>query len=324
MTTTYAGAGTSARRASLASVARESLLSAGAVLGVVCIVMTLLGFAFGVRPLVFRSGSMSPAIHTGDLAFARSVEAGDLRRGDIVSVINSAGSRITHRLVAVAGQGESRSLTLKGDANSVADPEVYEVTEADRVMFGVPRIGYLVGWMSGSWGIFLLGAYVMFLCSALVKGRPGQPAGAAAQAAGVGVAAFLAAGLAGGFAVARTSPTLAAWADPAAVSGTTLSATTISAPGALACTTGTRQVSFTWPAVAGATSYTFFYRYGGTTYQAARTSASVTISLQSGTVSGTSWVVANQAYPALSPATTWTSVPTVTRSWTLGATTTCT
>ncbi|MCW2750339.1 MAG: signal peptidase, partial [Aeromicrobium sp.] len=53
--------------------AREAFLTLGAVLGVVCIVVTAIGFAFGVKPLIFRSGSMSPAIHTGDMSISRTV-----------------------------------------------------------------------------------------------------------------------------------------------------------------------------------------------------------------------------------------------------------
>lgn len=38
--------------------AREVLLTLGALLGVLCIVASIAGVAFGVKPLVFRSGSM--------------------------------------------------------------------------------------------------------------------------------------------------------------------------------------------------------------------------------------------------------------------------
>jgi hypothetical protein len=45
---------------------------------------------FGVTPLVFTSGSMSPSIETGALGFARTVDADDHAVGDDVSVTNTS------------------------------------------------------------------------------------------------------------------------------------------------------------------------------------------------------------------------------------------
>ncbi|MFI5428341.1 S24/S26 family peptidase [Aeromicrobium sp. UC242_57] len=84
---------------------REVFLTVAAVLGVVCIVATLAGLVLDVRPLVFRSGSMAPAIDTGALAVARTVDAKDLVPGDIVSVTTRSGERVTHRLVETAPDG---------------------------------------------------------------------------------------------------------------------------------------------------------------------------------------------------------------------------
>ncbi len=140
--------------------AREVFLTFGALLGVLCIVATIAGVAFGVKPLVFRSGSMSPAIHTGDLAVSRTVDANTLKTGDIVSVVNSEGNRVTHRVVNIASQGRARQLTLRGDANKTADSEVYTVTRAERVLFDIPKAGYVVNAAASPIGVFALGAFV--------------------------------------------------------------------------------------------------------------------------------------------------------------------
>ncbi|NLG47963.1 MAG: signal peptidase I, partial [Gordonia sp.] len=63
---------------------RELALNVGAVLGLMCIVAAIASMLFGITPLVFRSGSMSPEIPTGSLAIARTVDAQDLRVGDVV------------------------------------------------------------------------------------------------------------------------------------------------------------------------------------------------------------------------------------------------
>ncbi|MDT0348104.1 S24/S26 family peptidase [Pseudonocardia charpentierae] len=80
----------------LLRVLREVALTVGAVVGTLCLVFTLLSATVGVRPLVFISGSMAPAIETGDLAVTRPAELARLARGDVVSVFDARGVRITH------------------------------------------------------------------------------------------------------------------------------------------------------------------------------------------------------------------------------------
>ncbi len=93
---------------------RQVALTVGAVAGVLCILVTIAAFAFGVRPLVFQSGSMSPSIDTGALALARETRADDLRLGDIVSLPTAAGQRVTHRVVSVRAPGRVRGPPAQG------------------------------------------------------------------------------------------------------------------------------------------------------------------------------------------------------------------
>ena len=157
---------------------RELALNVGAVVGLACIVIAVASMVFGIKPLVFRSGSMSPEITTGSLAIARTVPASDIRVGDVVSVENVEGTRISHRVIAVDPTGGDQfALTLKGDANSVADPLPYEVTQADRVITSVPYLGYVAAWLSSKTAIFLggvvAGALLMLAFGPLR--RPGAP-----------------------------------------------------------------------------------------------------------------------------------------------------
>lgn len=154
----------------VAAGARQIALTVGAVAGVLCLVVTLAGFAFGVRPLVFLSGSMSPTIDTGALAIARSVPAADLRVGDIVSVPTPAGQRVSHRIVDVQHLDQVATLRLKGDANHAVDPAPYQVRSADVVLFAVPEVGYVLSWLTSPVGLFLLGLYAALLMSVLVRG----------------------------------------------------------------------------------------------------------------------------------------------------------
>lgn len=76
----------------------DRALTAAAVLGALCIVFAVCASVFSLTPLVFRSGSMEPSIPTGSLALARETSAVEVQVGDVVSVLRSDGSRITHRV----------------------------------------------------------------------------------------------------------------------------------------------------------------------------------------------------------------------------------
>jgi signal peptidase I len=76
-----------------------------------------------------------------------------------------SGRPVTHRIVAVApvpGDDGARQLTLKGDANSVADTDRYVVETAQRVVFPIPA--------GGSFAIWVRSPLVMVAVTVLVAG----------------------------------------------------------------------------------------------------------------------------------------------------------
>lgn len=150
---------------------RSTLLNVGAGLGVVCLLAAGLGAALGVTPIAFRSDSMAPAIASGDLALARSVSAGDVGSGDIVSVSDRQGSRVTHRVVQVEPYGSSIRLTLKADDSAAPDAETYDVTKVERVFVSVPLLGYVFGAAGGLVVIGLGGVFVACLAIVLFVPR---------------------------------------------------------------------------------------------------------------------------------------------------------
>jgi signal peptidase I len=145
---------------------REAVFTLAAAAGVICLLATLAAVAFDLRPLVFRSGSMGPDIRTGALGVAHSVAASAVRPGEVVSVMTSQGTRVTHRVVSTSPAGDLVRLELKGDANAISDAETYVVSRVDRLVFFVNGAGYVVGWLSGPIGIFagglLVGALLMY------------------------------------------------------------------------------------------------------------------------------------------------------------------
>lgn len=154
---------------------RELGLWVGAALGLLAIIAGIAVTFFGFTFLVFRSGSMGPAIPTGSLAVARTVPAHELRRGDVVSVVSTDGTRITHRVVDAVPVAGRTALVLKGDANGSPDSEVYTATVADRVWFSVPDAGYALAAATTPATAVVAGCLVVVLL--LRAPRPGHPVG---------------------------------------------------------------------------------------------------------------------------------------------------
>lgn len=117
-------------------------------LGIVAVAWFAASALWSLGIIVFVTGSMAPSLPTGAAAVTRVVDASELAVGDIVTVRRpDANVQVTHRIVGiapVAGDPRARSLTLRGDANSAADLEPYIVTEAARVLVGLPVVGEVI------------------------------------------------------------------------------------------------------------------------------------------------------------------------------------
>ena len=294
----------------------RTVLALGAVLGSLCLVMALGALAFDLRPLVFRSGSMAPTIETGDLALAQEVPASELRVGDVVSVRTASGSRVTHRIMTVTQRDDHATLALKGDANGTTDLEPYDVESADRVMFSVPNGGYVVAWLAGPLGLFLLGGYAVWLLMRVARPRPRL---SEAGRAGLPLLATVAVlGVVGAVGAQGAAPwTLATWTDAVGVSGTTLTAYTVPAAPTFTCgALGVFSVRFNWTAVSGATGYTLHYGSGGaTTLTTTATTATITTAISG----GIAWVVADRNFGSI----TWSSVASQSRTYTVAVVSLC-
>ena len=80
---------------------------------------------FGYQIYYVSTGSMEPAINTGDLILSKAVEFDQLEEGDVITFISQQGEtkglRITHRIISI--DAETKLITTKGDANSINDVE---------------------------------------------------------------------------------------------------------------------------------------------------------------------------------------------------------
>lgn len=151
----------SSRRAS--SAIGSVLLNIAALGGLLCIALVILAFVFNISLIMFKTGSMSPTIPAGSVAVVREIPATEIEVGDVVTVERSDQLPVTHRVTAITGEGDSRTITMRGDANAVEDPEPYVVTEVRRVITSAPGLARVVIWFSNPWilGALTIGASVL-------------------------------------------------------------------------------------------------------------------------------------------------------------------
>jgi signal peptidase I len=226
-----------------ARIAREGVLTVGAILGCVCIAAAVAAAVLGVRPLVLQSGSMSPAIDAGALALARPADAADLRVGDVVSVEASNGARVTHRITAIARDGRHAALTLRGDANLRPDDEIYRVDSADRVFFSVPMLGYAVAWLGTPAG--LLGCAALAFVALLALRRPrGHDGPGHRSIAAVAVVALAL----GGWGGSSGRATTAYFTDAGTAASGSVVSHLLAPPASASCSSALVQATVSWPA----------------------------------------------------------------------------
>jgi signal peptidase len=135
---------------------RRSWRNADLILSVLLGILTLsLLTAVGLlltafQVLIVRSGSMSPAIDTGDVIVTKEAHPGDVRVGDIITFRNPAKSEelLTHRVMSVTREGESFSFVTRGDRNT--GEERWSIDDEGRIglfKFRVRRLGYALAWV---------------------------------------------------------------------------------------------------------------------------------------------------------------------------------
>jgi signal peptidase I len=102
----------------------------------------------GLRPLVVRSGSMAPALETGDAIVVRSVHPADVAVGDIVTFDDPSGGShsVTHRVRRVTPRGMSYAFVTQGDANNAAEHwDAAADGKIGRMTLRLPQLGVLLG-----------------------------------------------------------------------------------------------------------------------------------------------------------------------------------
>lgn len=110
-----------------------------------------LPLAIGDRSFTVRSGSMSPAIDTGDVIVTEPVSPTEVEVGDIVTFRDPEGTDklYSHRVQSIATEGAEVSFVTRGDANtSIEHWRVPVDGSIGRVVYRVPKLGFAVRWIA--------------------------------------------------------------------------------------------------------------------------------------------------------------------------------
>lgn len=98
----------------------------------------------GLYGFTVSTGSMEPAIKTGDYLISRKVKSDDIKVGDIITFIDE-NTIITHRVSEIINQNEETMFITKGDGNNVEDDTtVISENIVSKYVFKVPMLGYIL------------------------------------------------------------------------------------------------------------------------------------------------------------------------------------
>jgi signal peptidase len=109
----------------------------------------------GDNSYVVRSGSMTPAISTGDLIVTGPIAPLAARVGQIVTFKDPDGSGrlLSHRVRAVHRVGDQVSFITQGDANTGQENWSVPVDgHMGHVLYRIPKLGYALVWIQSKPG----------------------------------------------------------------------------------------------------------------------------------------------------------------------------
>jgi signal peptidase len=143
----------------------------------------------GGAALTVLSGSMTPRLPVGGMAFVRPVDAATVEPGDVITFQRrpDAPELVTHRVLAVDDTGGSAVFTTKGDANEDADVDpVPAAAVRGKLWFGLPHVGRLAAVLHSPKGAGLL---VVLVCAAIAATPGARPSRTESERHGSGRAA---------------------------------------------------------------------------------------------------------------------------------------
>jgi signal peptidase len=159
-----------------AAIATRVLLWAALGLGAGLLAAIALPLVIGQRPLTVLSGSMEPALATGDVVVVDRIEPRDAAPGDVVTYRDPGGRLVTHRVRAVRPDGAGYEFITRGDANNAGERWTLRPDgELSRAVFRVPHAGRLLAVTSSPAGRLVLVVIPLLLLGAIEVRRIWRP-----------------------------------------------------------------------------------------------------------------------------------------------------
>jgi signal peptidase I len=135
----------------------------------------------GYRSFTVRSGSMTPAIETGDVVVTKPIPPLTARVGDVVTFVDPEGTGrlFSHRVQSVRAVSGGVAFVTRGDANTSTERWRVPVDGSiGRVAYRIPKVGYALSWIDRGPARLALIAIpaLLLLWTALVRiWRPAAP-----------------------------------------------------------------------------------------------------------------------------------------------------
>ncbi|MGO1979160.1 signal peptidase I [Brachybacterium tyrofermentans] len=162
----------------------NAILNLAAVGGAICIILVILALVFDISLILFRTGSMDPAIPQGSLAVVQEVPASEVEVGDVVTIDREDSLPITHRITSIEeATQDTWEITMKGDANESEDPAPYTVSTVREVLFSIPGLAKPVAALNSP---YVLGGITLAVSALVVWALWPRRQVAAAQGDGPG------------------------------------------------------------------------------------------------------------------------------------------
>ena len=130
---------------------------------------------FGFRYYTVLTDSMVPEFRSGDMVFVRITDAAQIAEGDIITFNPSSDSDayLTHRVVEKLPDYQGTGVICfrtKGDANDAVDSFLIDENRViGRVLFHVPRLGFIVRFIQLRWYFILPLVILLIAFFALMK-----------------------------------------------------------------------------------------------------------------------------------------------------------
>lgn len=109
----------------------------------------------GYQSYLVQSGSMEPAIMTGDIVIIH--KQNEYIKNDVVTFKDKEGRTVTHRIIKIDQTDGNQILSTKGDANRSEDSDTISQEQiVGKVAFVIPKIGYLVAFSKSLPGLIIM------------------------------------------------------------------------------------------------------------------------------------------------------------------------